>query len=88
MADLPQGAGLIPNPVNNIPGFSMGHIHFVPGFPAMAWPMLEWVLQSDYSQYFGQVKQKSQSLLALQALEGDITDILLQIEKDFPKVNF
>ncbi len=44
MADFPLGAGLIPNPVNNIAGFHIGNSHFVPGFPEMAWPMLEWVL--------------------------------------------
>ena len=50
MADFPEGAGLIPNPVNNVAGFFFGHCHFVPGFPEMAWPMLEWVLDVRYSQ--------------------------------------
>jgi molybdopterin-biosynthesis enzyme MoeA-like protein len=44
MADFPQGAALIPNPVNNVAGFSIGDCYFVPGFPEMAWPMLAWVL--------------------------------------------
>jgi molybdopterin-biosynthesis enzyme MoeA-like protein len=48
MAELPQGAELIPNPYNRIPGFSMGNIHCVPGFPEMAWPMLQWVLDHHY----------------------------------------
>lgn len=48
MADLPQGARLIPNPINQIPGFSVGDIHCVPGFPHMAWPMMEWVLDTYY----------------------------------------
>src|SRR3546814_17821944 len=46
MTDFPSGAGLIPNPVNQVPGFSFGHCYFVPGFPEMAWPMLEWVLDT------------------------------------------
>src|SRR5262249_28724758 len=46
MADFPRGAGLIPNPVNNVAGFSIGDAYFVPGFPEMAWPMLEWVLDT------------------------------------------
>ncbi len=49
MADLPQGARMIPNPVNRIPGFSLGHIHCLPGFPHMAWPMMEWVLDHHYA---------------------------------------
>jgi len=48
MAYLPPGARLIPNPVNRIAGFSVGDVHFVPGFPQMAWPMLEWVLDERY----------------------------------------
>ncbi len=44
MADFPRGAKLIPNPVNSVAGFSVGDCFFVPGFPEMAWPMLEWVL--------------------------------------------
>lgn len=44
MAEFPRGAQVIPNPVNQVPGFSVEHCYFVPGFPEMAWPMLEWVL--------------------------------------------
>jgi molybdopterin-biosynthesis enzyme MoeA-like protein len=50
MADLPHRARLIPNPVNRVPGFSLGHLHCVPGFPHMAWPMMEWVLDTEYAQ--------------------------------------
>ena len=48
MADLPQGAALIPNPVNEIPGFSLREHWFLPGFPSMAWPMAERVLECHY----------------------------------------
>lgn len=48
MADFPRGAGLIPNPINRVAGFFVGHHHFVPGFPDMAWPMIEWVLDTRY----------------------------------------
>jgi molybdopterin-biosynthesis enzyme MoeA-like protein len=48
MAEFPRGAALIPNPVNRVAGFSCGDCHFVPGFPEMAWPMLEWVLDTRY----------------------------------------
>jgi molybdopterin-biosynthesis enzyme MoeA-like protein len=48
MADLPAGATLIPNPVNQIPGFALHGHWFLPGFPRMAWPMAEWVLDRHY----------------------------------------
>jgi len=48
MADFPQGSVVIPNPVNRIASFSVGDHHFFPGFPQMAWPMLDWVLATRY----------------------------------------
>jgi molybdopterin-biosynthesis enzyme MoeA-like protein len=48
MADLPAGCDLIPNPINRIPGFSLRGHWFLPGFPRMAWPMAEWVLERSY----------------------------------------
>jgi molybdopterin-biosynthesis enzyme MoeA-like protein len=48
MADLPAGAELIPNPVNQVPGFALRGHWFLPGFPRMAWPMAEWVLAQHY----------------------------------------
>ena len=50
MADLPDGATLIPNPVNRIPGFGLRGHWFLPGFPQMAWPMAEWVLDTHYGR--------------------------------------
>jgi molybdopterin-biosynthesis enzyme MoeA-like protein len=48
MADLPAGCNLIPNPVNQIPGFCLESHWFLPGFPQMAWPMADWVLDQHY----------------------------------------
>lgn len=44
MAEFPAGATIIPNPVNRVASFSIRRHHFFPGFPQMAWPMLDWVL--------------------------------------------
>jgi len=49
MGVFPQGATLIPNPYNRIPGFSVGRLHFMPGFPVMAHPMLDWLLDTLYA---------------------------------------
>lgn len=54
MAELPEGSRLIPNSINNIPGFSLEQHHFVPGFPNMAWPMVDWVLENEYPALFGE----------------------------------
>jgi len=44
MAEFPAGATIIPNPVNRVASFSIHNHYFFPGFPQMAWPMLDWVL--------------------------------------------
>ena len=52
MGEFPVGSEIIPNPFNRIPGFSIRNHWFVPGFPQMAWPMLEWVLDHFYASHF------------------------------------
>jgi len=48
MAEFPAGARIIPNPFNRIAAFSVRDHHFMPGFPQMAWPMMDWVLATHY----------------------------------------
>ncbi|MCK5809989.1 MAG: competence/damage-inducible protein A [Cocleimonas sp.] len=52
MGDFPEKADIIPNPVNKMPGFSLADHHFVPGFPEMAKPMIQWVLDTNYKHLF------------------------------------
>lgn len=89
MADFPQGAGIIPNPVNRVAGFSAGlfnqpHNHyFLPGFPAMAHPMMEWVLESYYSAYFHQTQFLEQSIIVLGGIESKLIDLMHAVISDF-----
>jgi molybdopterin-biosynthesis enzyme MoeA-like protein len=47
MGELPKGASLLDNPVNQVPGFALnGRCFFVPGFPAMAQPMVLQAIQN------------------------------------------
>ena len=86
MALFPRSAQIIPNPYNRIAGFSCGHVHFVPGFPAMAWPMLEWVLDQYYAQWAGQQRYAEASALVQDAVEAKLTPLMLDIEDRFPEV--
>jgi len=52
LTEFPVGSTLIPNPVNQMAGFSLQEHHFVPGFPNMAHPMIDWVLDHYYQDYF------------------------------------
>jgi molybdopterin-biosynthesis enzyme MoeA-like protein len=48
MGVFPEGAEIVPNFFNRIPGFFIKDHTFVPGFPEMAWAMFEWVLDNKY----------------------------------------
>ena len=53
MGEFPAGSDILPNPYNRIPGFTIRSHYFVPGFPVMAWPMIEAVLDGEYAALFG-----------------------------------
>jgi molybdopterin-biosynthesis enzyme MoeA-like protein len=82
MGVFPKGARIIPNPYNKIPGFSVGHVHFVPGFPVMAWPMMEWVLDQDYPQLFRQSAYVEKSVIVFGSMEATLTPLMEELERD------
>jgi len=86
MGTFPQGASIIPNPVNRIPGFSIADHHFVPGFPQMAWPMVEWVLDTRYAQLVDRDRWQEGSILVLEAGESQLIGVMEQVGADFPGV--
>ncbi len=86
MGVFPEGARIIPNPYNKIAGFSVQHVHFVPGFPVMAWPMIEWVLDTQYAHLFGSAVQRERSLIVFGAMEASLTPLMENIETRFPAV--
>ena len=96
MGVFPVGAQIIPNPYNKIPGFSCttatdadfggGAVHFVPGFPVMAWPMIEWVLDTYYPAFFRQTTWTEKSVIVFGAMEAALTPLMEDIERDFTGV--
>ena len=103
MGVFPVGARIIPNPYNQIPGFSCYRppqqgafpdtgvlagpgVHFVPGFPVMAWPMVEWVLDQLPSAWFSAQSRQERSVILFDAMEATLTPLMLQIERDHPQV--
>jgi molybdopterin-biosynthesis enzyme MoeA-like protein len=86
MGVFPEGAQIIPNPYNKIPGFSVDDVHFVPGFPVMAWPMIEWVLDQRYAHLHGSQVQTERSLIVYGSMEATLTPLMEAIERDHPGV--
>jgi molybdopterin-biosynthesis enzyme MoeA-like protein len=86
MGMFPEGAALIPNPYNKIPGFSVGSVHFLPGFPVMAWPMIEWLLDTRYAALHGQRVQRELSVIVYGSMEATLTPLMEDVEQRFEGV--
>jgi molybdopterin-biosynthesis enzyme MoeA-like protein len=83
MAELPEGCLLIPNPLNRIAGFTLYEHHFFPGFPDMAWPMLDWVLQRYYPRSQSNTLYES-SLRVFAVPESELLDLMERMTLEFP----
>lgn len=92
MGVFPQGAQIIPNPYNKIPGFSVvdaasgGGVFFVPGFPVMAWPMIEWVLDTHCRAQQRAVATRERSVIVMGSMEATLTPLMEAIEAGFPGI--
>jgi molybdopterin-biosynthesis enzyme MoeA-like protein len=63
-----------------------GGIHFFPGFPVMAWPMMEWVLDTHYQAHFQQGAYAEKSVIVFGAMEAALTPLMERIEAQHPAV--
>ena len=86
MGEFPRGASIIPNPVNRIPGFSVREHHFVPGFPQMAQPMVEWVLEQKYRHLFDRDRWSEASILVYEAGESQLIPAMKTVESEYKGV--
>ena len=83
MADLPAGAALIPNPFNRIPGFAIKRHYFVPGFPDMAHPMAEWVLNQWYQ--VNATPLHEQSVMVNDVTESLVVGLMERLVSRYPE---
>ena len=86
MGAFPRGADIIPNPYNKIPGFYVGSVYFVPGFPVMAHPMMEWVLDQRYPHLHRAVSVQEKSMIVQGAMEASLTPLMVAVETQFPDI--
>lgn len=91
MGVFPQGAEIIRNPYNKIPGFRCqgageGMVHFVPGFPVMAWPMIEAELDAHHARHFRQNAWLEKSVILFGSMEATLTPLMEAIEAGHPGV--
>ena len=83
MGEFPEGASIIPNPYNRIPGFTFRNHHFLPGFPEMAWPMMEWVIDQRYAA-IGAVRAVESAIIVREAGESQLIDLMNECLRAYP----
>jgi len=87
LVTFPAGVRIVPNPFNRIPGFTANEHYFVPGFPQMAHPMIEWALDTFYRDLFKPVDgmvEKAFLLTGPNAYESALLDLMERIVRDYP----
>jgi len=79
MAELPKGAKLLHNPVNNMPAYYLDDRYFfMPGFPQMSHPMVEWALDNIFAKFSKKIYRKT---LLADCRESQIIDIMESLPK-------
>ncbi|MEO8486699.1 MAG: molybdopterin-binding protein [Betaproteobacteria bacterium] len=85
MAEFPAGAAIVPNPFNRIAAFSVRDHHFLPGFPQMAWPMMDWVLDTRYPA-LRRDKPVERAIAVYDAGESQLLPLMDENVARFPRV--
>jgi molybdopterin-biosynthesis enzyme MoeA-like protein len=86
LGTFPRGVGIVPNPVNRIPGFYTRDHYFLPGFPQMAHPMAEWALERFYRHLFNArpAVDKAFLLSGPNAYESGLLGLMERIVAEYP----
>jgi len=86
MAQLPEGSRIIPNTVNRVPGFSFDDHHFMPGFPEMAWPMIDWVLNHYYPNLRNTAPTDEQTIFVINGRETELVETMRLVVQQYPEL--
>ena len=87
LVTFPTGVRMIPNPFNRIAGFMTNEHYFVPGFPQMAHPMIEWALDTFYRSEFQPVAETVEKAILLTgptAYESALLDLMERVVAAYP----
>jgi molybdopterin-biosynthesis enzyme MoeA-like protein len=84
MGEFPVGSEIIPNPFNRIPGFAVREHWFVPGFPQMAWPMTDWVLDTKYPHLVDRDRWAEGSVLVYGLPESAVAPLMEEVNAKHP----
>ena len=63
-----------------------GGLHFLPGFPVVAWPMIEWVLDTYYPHLHQTLAYIEKSIIVFGSMEATLTPLMVDIEAAHPGI--
>ncbi len=86
MGEFPRGARIIANPFNLIPGFAVQRHYCLPGFPAMAWPMIEAILDGELAGALRAELTGERAMLVFDTPESAIATLMEAVEASFAGV--
>lgn len=86
LVTFPEGSQIVPNPVNRIPGFAIRGHYFVPGFPNMAWPMIEWALDEYHSEAQAPGGESEVAITVPGARESHVIHLMEAFERQHPEL--
>jgi len=86
MSELPEGSRIIPNTINRVPGFSIDDHHFMPGFPEMSWPMIEWILNTYYPNLRNTAPADEQTIYVINGRESEIIEAMQRVVQQYPEL--
>lgn len=79
MAELPKKSELLPNVINNMSGFYLENRYFfMPGFPEMSHPMVDYILKNFYPQ----APITYRKTLIAQTSENTLIHIMKQLDQE------
>ncbi|MDO8249941.1 MAG: molybdopterin-binding protein, partial [Rhodoferax sp.] len=67
-------------------GVLRGGVYFVPGFPVMAWPMIEWVLDTHFPHLHQSAAWIEKSVIVMGSMEALLTPLMEEIERVYPGI--
>lgn len=84
LVSFPQGAKIFLDPVTQLPGFYINDHYFMPGFPEMAQPMMQWVLDNHFAELVDP-SYIEQAIIVFDVFESQLAEIMSELVAQFPQ---
>jgi len=85
LVTFPKGSDLLQDSDEKYLGFSLFNHYFMPGFPEMAEPMMQWVLDNHY-QHINNDQYVERSIVVMDVFESQLTPAMNDLLQRYPEL--